>query len=140
MLFVNSPVATGNANTLVAGSVIGGPSLFLGNSYRKVGQLSAQVSFTANTSGITVAGSWQVSPDGTNWTTLVTSNNAAAITFATGTVAIKTACFDAPGGLYGSRYARFVLTTGVQTGGTADVYSIGYNFRQLTGAEGAQAP
>jgi hypothetical protein len=135
----NASPATGNANTLVAGSVITGNSIFLGSDYRKVGTLSALVSVTANTSTITFTGSWQVSNDNSTWVAWTSQNNAANVIFATGTATIKTAAFDAPTNICSARYARFVLTTGVATGGTADVYSIGYNYTQLTGAEGAYA-
>jgi hypothetical protein len=135
----NASPATGTANTLVAGSVIAGNSLFLGSDFRKVGTLSALVSVTAATLNITFTGSWQGSNDGSTWVPLVNANNAANVTYATGTLAIKTSAFDAPTNIFSWRYARFVLTTGSQTGAAGDLYSIGYNYTQLTGSEGAYA-
>lgn len=127
---------SGNANTLVAGSVIAGNAVFVGSNYQKVSNLTALVSVTAATSTITFTGQWQVSNDGSTWVKAAASNNAAYVTIATGTAAIVTEAFDAPISVYGWRYARFVLVTGVATGAAGDLYSIAYNYRQLTGAEG----
>jgi len=127
---------SGNANTLVAGSVIAGNAVFAGNNFQKVDRLSALVSVTAATSTITFVGKWQVSNDNSTWVDVVGSNNAANVTLATGTAAIVTKAIDAPLGTYGWKYSRFVLVTGVATGGASDLYSIAYSYRQLTGAEG----
>lgn len=127
---------SGNANTLVSGSVIAGNAVFVGSNYQKVSNLTALVSVTAATSTITFVGQWQVSNDNSTWVKAANSNNAAYVTIATGTAAIVTESFDAPSAVYGWRYARFVLITGVTTGGASDLYSIAYGYRQLTGAEG----
>lgn len=135
----NVSAVSGNASTLVSGSVIAGNAVFLGSDFRKVGALSALVSVTAATSTITFTGSWQVSNDSSTWVNFVGSNNAANVIYATGTLAIKTSAFDAPSNLFSWRYARFILTTGVTTGNTGDLYSIAYGYTTLTGAEGAYA-
>src|SRR6185312_1951752 len=127
---------SGNANTLVSGSVIPGNAVFNGNNFQKVDRLTALVSVTAATSTITFTGKWQVSSDNSTWVDIVGGNNAANVTFATGTATIVTKALDAPQGAYGWKYARFVLVTGVTTGGASDLYSIAYSYRQLTGAEG----
>src|ERR1700675_849389 len=103
---------SGNANTLVAGSVIAGNAVFIGANYQKV------------------------SNDNSTWVKAANPNNAAYVTIATGTATIVTEAFDAPSAIYGWRYARFVLVTGVATGAVGDLYSIAYSYRQLTGAEG----
>ena len=127
---------SGNANTLVAGSVIAGNAIFCGSNYQKVSNLSALVSVTAATSTITFTGQWQVSNDNSTWVRSAYANNAAYVTIATGTAAIVTTAFDADDSVYGWRYVRFVLITGVATGAAGDLYSIAYGYRQLTGAEG----
>lgn len=129
----NSPVVTGNANTLVSGSVIAGPTLFMGESYKKVGLLSALVSITAATATLTWTGQWQVSPDGVNWTTWVPENNAAQVILVTGTASIKTVAIAAPVQIGSWAYTRFALVTGVTTGAAGDLYSIGYCQRALSG-------
>ena len=132
-IFNNSPVVTGNANTLVAGTVINGPTLFIGESFSKVGYLSALVSVTAATATITFTGKWQVSVDGVTWVDDVPPNNAANVVFTTGTTTIKTANFDAPNGVRSWAYCRFCLTVGVTTGAVGDVYSIGMCWRKRSG-------
>jgi len=127
---------SGNANTLVAGSVIAGNSVFMGQNFRKVASLVALVSFTAATSTLTATGKWQGSNDNSTWVDLASSNNAANVTYTTGTATIVTKSLDAPQGAYGWKYVRFVFVTGVATGAAGDLYSIAYSYRQLTGAEG----
>jgi len=127
---------SGNANTLVAGSVIAGNSVDIGGNFQKRGNITALVSVTAATSTITFTGKWQVSNDKSTWVDIAGGNNAANVVFATGTASIVTKVLDAPLGVYGWRYARFVFVTGVATGGASDLYSIAYGFRMLTGAEG----
>lgn len=130
---------TGNASTLVAGSTIAGSAIFMGQDFRKVANLVALASFTAATSGLTATGVWQGSNDNSTWVNLTGGNNAANVIFATGPLAIKTASFDAPLGASGWKFVRFTFLTGVQTGGTSDLYSIAYSYRQLTGSEGSYA-
>lgn len=133
----NASPVTGNANGKASGSLIPGNQIFMGSDgFSKVGSLSALVSVTAATSTITFAGKWQGSNDATTWVDMANSNNAANVTIATGTAAIVTKSYDAPLGAPGWRYARFALVTGVTTGAAGDLYSIGYNYRQLVGAGG----
>lgn len=127
---------SGNANTLVSGSVIAGNSVFMGGNFQKVDELAALVSVTAATSTITFTGKWQGSNDNSTWVDSVGANNAANVALATGTATIVTKALDLPYGAYSWRYVRFVLVTGVATGGTTDLYSIAYNYKQLTGADG----
>jgi hypothetical protein len=118
-----------------SGTVLAGKPIFMGSDIAKVGSLTALVSFTANTSTLTVAGKWQGSNDSTTWVDLFSANNAANVTYATGTLAAKAASLDAPQGAYGWRFSRFVFVTGVTTGAAADVGTIAYNYRQLIGGE-----
>jgi hypothetical protein len=136
----NVSAVSGNANTLIAGSVIAGNAVFMGQNFRKVASLVAIVSFTAATSTLTATGKWQGSNDNATWIDLAGSNAAANVTFATGTAAIVTKGIDAPLGAYGWKYVRFCLVVGVATGNVGDLYSIGYSYRQLTGAEGMSRP
>lgn len=120
-----------------SGTVLAGNPIFMGSGAAKVGSLTALVSFTANTSTLTVTPKWQGSNDNATWVDLASANNAANVTYATGTVAIKTASIDAPLGAYGWRFSRFCFVTGVTTGGAADIGTIAYNYRQLLGGEAA---
>ena len=128
---------SGNANTLVAGSVIDGNPVPLGLSALKLTALSALVSVTPATSTITFTGKWQVSNDKATWVDVTPGNNAANVTLATGTSAAVTKAFDAPLSVYGWQYVRFVLVTGVVTGNAGDLYSIAYTYRQLSGGDGS---
>lgn len=130
----NAHAATGNADTLVAGSVIAGNGVDLGdNSRQKVRSLSALVTVDCETNTLTMAGKWQVSNDGSTWVDVANgSQNAAAVVFATGTAgadASVSKVFPAPDSVYGWRKARFAIVTGVQTGAATDTYSIGYCYR-----------
>src|ERR1700722_7686577 len=130
-----SPVS-GNANTLVAGTVTPGNAIFMGRTAQKVANLSATVNVTAATATLTWLGKWQVSPDNTNWQDVHTSNNAAYVVITTGTAAATgNICYDAPPAVYGAAFARFVLINGVATGGTTDLYAISYNYRQLSSTQ-----
>lgn len=133
--FKVSPVS-GNANTLVAGTVTAGNSLFLGNVAQKIAQMCAIVNVTAATSTLTWTGKWQISNDATTWVDIRQSNNAANVVLATGTsAATGDIGIDAPYSVYGARYARFVLVNGVATGGASDLFAISYSFRQLSSGQ-----
>lgn len=131
----NAHVATGDANTLVAGSVIGGNAVDMGdNSRQKVRALSAIVTVDCETDTLTMTGKWQVSNDnGSTWIDVTNgTQNAAGVVFATGTGgadADVTRCFVAPDAVYGWKKCRFAIVTGVVTGNTVDTYSIGYCYR-----------
>lgn len=134
----NIYAVTGNMNTLVAGSVIAGTALNLGDNARvKLKTLSALVSATAATATLTVAGKWQVSNDNSTWVDLSNgSQNAAAVVLTTGTATIATKAIPAPDAIFGWKWARFALVTGVATGATADLYSIGYCQRTTRSLDG----
>ena len=138
--FYNASPTSVTASTLVAGSLIPGATLFVGSDFSKVASLVALAAFTANTSSITAAPAWQGSNDGTTWVRLYSSNGAAAVAVtATAPAASATFSFDGPANFAGWRYVRFCWLTGGATGGAADVGTIAYNYRQLTGAEGGYA-
>lgn len=140
MLKYNAAPSSGNINTNVAGTVVGGNAIFLGNSYKKVAALSALVAVTAATATLTFSAKWQVSNDGSTWVDLANgTQNAAAVVLTTGTAAIVTKVIPAPDAIYGWQFARIAISNGVATGAAGDLYALGYCYRQLTGAEGASA-
>lgn len=125
---------TGNLNTVLAGVTTGGNALLTGdNSRQKVRNLSCLVTVDCETDTLTMAFLWQVSNDNSTWVDVSNgSQNAAAVVFATGTAgadANVTKMFPAPDSVYGWKYVRGAIVTGVATGNTADTYSIGYCFR-----------
>lgn len=134
-LRTNVSAASGNLSTITAGSTVAGNKVFMGRNYAKVAVLKAMVAVTAATSTLTLTGQWQVSEDGSAWRPARPSNNPADVVIATGTSAATSVDLAAPDSCYASPYARFALITGVVTGGVADLYSIAYSYRQLTGAD-----
>jgi hypothetical protein len=127
---------SGNANTLVAGTVTPGNGIFMGRTAQKVANLSATVNVTAATASLTWTGKWQVSPDNATWQDVHNSNNAAYVVIATGTsAATGNICYDAPPAVYGAAFARFVLVNGAETGAAGDLYAISYNYRQLSSTQ-----
>jgi hypothetical protein len=126
-------------NGIAAGSAVAGPTVFVGSDYAKVASLQALLSLTPNTSGITFAPVWQGSNDATTWVNISGSNGAAAVAISTGTLTATSYAVDAPTQFQAWRYIRITILVGVHTGGAADVGNVGYNYRQLTGAEGAYA-
>ena len=124
---------SGNANTLIAGTVTAGNAVFVGNVAQKVMYLSAIVNVTAATNTLTWTGNWQISPDNSTWTNVKPQNNAAYVTITTGTAAATgDVAYEAPTAVYGARFARFVLVNGVATGAAGDLYAISYTYRQLS--------
>lgn len=95
-----------------------------------IGTLSATVTATAATSTLTITGKWQVSRNGSSWSDCFPQNNAAQVTITTGTASEVTRVVEAPDGVYGFPFARYVITTGVASAGAGDQYAIAYNFRQ----------
>lgn len=112
-----------------AGTTVALNSLSLVAENVAAGTLSANITATAATASITYTVKWQVSDDASTWVDCVTMNNAANVTFATGTSAAVTRCLDAPSCVYGKKYARLALVTGAQTAGAGDQYSGSYNYR-----------
>lgn len=129
---------SGNANTLVSGTVTAGNTLFIGRNQKKIAGLQAIVNVTAATSTLTWTGHWQVSNDASTWVDCKGSNNAAYVTISTGTAsATGDISYDAPLQVYGAPYARFVVVNGAQTGASGDLYAISYSYRQLSADEPA---
>ena|SRR6478609_1868265 len=132
----NAHQSTGNFNTVASGSAVSGNTLFVGGTYRKAGDVVAVLALTAATSTITFAARWQVSNDASTWINAASSTqNAAAVVLVTGTAAAATFAVPAPSTINGFKYARVQVVVGGTTGQTADLYTIGYSYRQLTGAE-----
>lgn len=120
---------TGNLDTFVAGTTTGGPSLLM--HMVEKGTLSARCVLDIETSSITVATKWQISNDGTTWEDVVPVNNAANVIHGTGTGgadAAVTRNVDAPGAVYGARYARIALVNAGATGAAVDTYDLSYSF------------
>lgn len=130
----NFSPASGTADGLAAGSVLAGNALMVNDGGRqKAFAVSALVSVDCETNTLTMAGRWSVSNDGSTW--VVATNgpqNASGVVFATGTGgadAVVARAFEAPEAVYGWRFARFEVVTGVTTGAAADTYAISYCFR-----------
>jgi len=134
----NAHVASGTFNTVTAGNAVSGNTLFIGGTYKKAGDVSAIVGLTAATSTITLAAKWQVSNDGSVWVDALNEpQNPASVVLVTGTAAAITKAVPAPQAVYSHKYARCQVVVGVATGAVGDLYSIGYSYRQLTGAQGS---
>lgn len=126
----NVSAVTGNADTLVAGSVITGNTV--DTSRLAKGTLSALVTVDCETNTLTMTAKWQVSKDASTWVDVALTNNAANVTLATGTAgadADVVRAIVAPEAVFGWNYARLVIVTGVVTGNAVDTYSIGYCYR-----------
>lgn len=100
----------------------------------ETGTLGARVYAKATTNTLTITGKWQVSDNGSTWVDSSGGANAPAnVTLVTGTGAAVTSTIDipAPSTVYGRRYARFLLVSGVGVGGGlgTDEGSVAYNYR-----------
>lgn len=112
-----------------SGTTVALPSVSIVAENVETGTLSANLTCTAATSGITYTVKWQVCDDDSTWVDCVAMNSAANVTLTTGTAAALSRCFDAPSCVYGKQYARLALVTGVQTAGAGDQYAGSYNYR-----------
>lgn len=129
----NKLPASGNMNTLVAGSFVNGNWLPTGRV--KNGSLSADVNVDCETNTLTMTGVWQ----GANLANFsdardlaLDGNNPLPLAFATGTAGADAnvlKAFGAPAAAYGFKYVRFRILTGVVTAATVDTYAISYNYR-----------
>lgn len=126
--------ATGNATGVASASAVSGNVVFMGGSSLKVTDLSALISVTANTSGLTFAPRWQVSADNSTWYSCKADPDNANATFATGASGggnvTGAVVIPAPSFVKGWKYARAQAVVGGTTGTTNDLYSIAYNYRQ----------
>jgi hypothetical protein len=97
------------------------------------GTLSARCTIRLTTNTITVTGKWQVSQDGSTWYDVTGANNAANVVLATGTGSLVTTniVVSAHDACYGFNKARYVLTSGVASGGGAgvDEAAISHSYR-----------
>ena len=122
------------ALTGAAPQTANGTSLSIVDNRVAEGTLAANVSGNITTNTITFTGKWQVSDNGSAFKDAFNSNNAANVIIATGTGVLATFSRSVSGhdGLYGYRYVKYVVTTGVGVGGGAGVddVTISYNFRQ----------
>lgn len=125
-------LVTGTATVFPAGTA---PRLVNGATVQTrivgVGTLSVLIALALTTNTLTGAGRWQVSANGTDWTTFGPSNNAANVVIATGTGtgATTTVALEAPMGVYAWPFVRFQAYTGVASAdGTADAATVSYRF------------
>lgn len=130
----NAHLSSGTLDTLVAGSVVGGTAVDVGDNARlKARFLSALVVVEAETTSLTLTAKWQVSNNGSTWVDVANgSQNAAGVVMATGTGgddAIVTRMFPAPDSINGWRKARIALVTAGATGAAVDTYALGYCYR-----------
>jgi len=132
----NVAATSGNLNGITSGNIQAGTAIFMGNIVPKVKSLSSLVSVTAATSTITLAAKWQVSNDNSTWVDLAHEpQNPAAVVLATGTTTIVTKVIPAPEAVYGWQWARIAVVVGVTTGASADLFAIGYSYRQVIGGD-----
>lgn len=120
-----SVTASGNLNTLAAGTITGGSAV---KTYDvEPGTLSVLATIDAETANLTITVLWQVSTDNSTYYTLTPVNNAANVVLATGTAggdAAVSKVFPAPDGVMGWPYVRAAVTNGVETGTANDTYSL----------------
>lgn len=113
-----------------AGTTVALTAINLFSSNVETGSLSANITATAATAGITYTLKWQVSDDASTWVDCLAMNSAANVILTTGTAAALSRCVEAPSCVYGKRHARLALVTGVQTAAAGDQYAGSYNFRK----------
>jgi len=125
----NTNVVTGSLNGVSNASVTGN-SNFMGTSFLKIDHLSAYLIVTAATSSVVVKPYWQVSNDNSTFKTVQNDPNCILqLGIATG-AGRTSVTFSAPECVKGYKYARCMLAVSGATGLTADLYSIGYSYRQ----------
>ncbi len=136
-IFYNQHQTTSTLNGVASGTTVGMAAVFIGNANkRSVEGLSANLLLDVETSTLTVAAKWQVSNDKSTWVDLAHApNNPAAVVVGTGTGgadASITLAIPALEAVYGYKWARIALVTGVTTGASADTYTVGYSYRKLS--------
>jgi hypothetical protein len=125
----NAHIVTGTMNGVSNASVTGG-TVHMGGTFLKLENLSAYLIVTAATSSLVVKPYWQVSNDGTTFKTMQNDANCSIqLAIATATENV-TEVLPTPRGIEGYRYARCMLAVSGATGAAADLYSIGYSYRQ----------
>jgi hypothetical protein len=101
------------------------------------GSLCADLTVDIESASLTMALNWQVSMDGTTFTTVShASNNPAAVVLGTGTGGADAAIsriVPAPDCVYTFPYARAALTTAGATGATTDTYDVKYRYLRAQG-------
>lgn len=129
VLKFNANVVTGSLNGVSNASVTGNAN-FMGTSFLKIEHLSAYLIVTAATASMVVKPYWQVSDNGTTFKTVQNDPNCILqLAIATSTENV-TEVLPAPEAVKGYRYARCMLAVSGATGLTADLFSIGYSYRQ----------
>jgi len=125
----NTNITTGSF-TGVSNASVTGAAVFLGTSFLKVEHLTAYLIVTAATSSLVVKPYWQVSNDNSTFKTMQNDANCGIqLAIATATENV-TEVLPTPRGIEGYKYARCMLAVSGATGAAADLYSIGYSYRQ----------
>jgi len=114
----------------VSNASVTGGTVFLGTSFQKVEHLSAYLIVTAATASVVVKPYWQVSNDGSTFKTMQNDANAGIQLAIATAVENVTEVLPTPKGIEGYKYARCMLAVSGATGAAADLYSIGYSYRQ----------
>lgn len=128
----NAQKATGVTGfTGAAPQVVNGNALLMADV--EVNSLSALVYTLADTNTLTLTAAWQVSVDNATWVDAVEPQNPANVVQSTGTAGADagiTRAITAPRAVYGYRYARVKVTSGVGVGGGAgvDECNISYSY------------
>ncbi len=126
---------SGTLDTLIATSVVGGPTVPIGNDRRKLDRLAAKLIVLAETDTLTISAKWQGSNDAATWIDILHEpQNPAAVVLATGTAGADTAVtkvLPAPPAIYSCAFARVALIVGVATGAVGDTYTFSYFWRTL---------
>jgi hypothetical protein len=132
MSVLNNKISSTGDFAVAAASTKTGSTVPIGSAAQRIDGLSALVAVTLNTGSLTATPKWQVSRDNSTFYDAPPSNNAANVALTTAV----SACIAAPAGAYGWPFARLAIVMGGGVSGDAtDTWAIGYNFRQLTGAE-----
>ena len=117
------------STTSTAGLVIG---VGLNTALIEYDSLRAKIQTKITTNSLTVVPVWQVSDDGTNWSTIVPHNGAAYVQWPpTGNGTLATTTQDQAFQFNpSSKYIRIAVVSGGATGGAGDNVIVAYNWRQ----------
>lgn len=123
------------AFTGAAPQTINGTGISMVAEIVETGTMSANVYALATTNTLTVTAKWQVSDDGVTYRDCKVPNSALNVALVTGTggAVTDTVCIAAPDCVYGKKYARVQLVSGVGVGAGLgqDEGSVSYNWRRL---------
>lgn len=132
---IQPAAGTVTAFTGAAPQNVDGATVSMVASRIETGSMSANVYALATTNTLTITAKWQVSDDGVTFRDCKPSNGATNVALVTGTgsAVTDTVCLAAPDCVYGKKYARVRLVSGVGVGGGlgVDEGSVSYNWRVI---------